>query len=443
MAGSLVVLSGLIFIPFYAKNIETFVVGAVLQGIPWGVFQTLTTTYAAEIAPVKLRAYLTTYVNLCWVTGQLIASGVLKGLLTRNDEWSYRIPFAIQWVWPPLILIGVYFAPESPWWLVRQGRLRAAEEALRKLTSSGKGIPHFDANAQVMMLKSTNELEIAIDGRTNYWDCFRGADLRRTEIACMAWLAQAWNGAVLIGYAIQIYERAGLDDSTAFSFSVGQSGLGIFGTMLSWLLVRHTGRRTCYLWGLGGMVVLLAIIGGLGFIDETNKPAGLAIGSVLIIYTFLFDLTIGPVCYAIVSETPSTRLKIKTVVLARNTYNIGFIINNAITPPMLGVNAWNWGPKSGLFWAVACVLLWLWAYFRLPETKDRTYGEIDILFEQRVSARNFSRVKVDQFDQMNEMVSKVDKVDYVKGDKHINTLPIGQNGPGRCNTATTPLDPHL
>ena len=80
-----------------------------------GVFQTLTTTYAAEVCPVTLRPYLTTYVNLCWVIGQLIASGVLKGFVGRSDQWAYRVPFAIQWIWPVPIFIACVFAPESPW----------------------------------------------------------------------------------------------------------------------------------------------------------------------------------------------------------------------------------------------------------------------------------------------------------------------------------------
>lgn len=121
MFGSLIVMAAMIFIPFFSKNIETFLIGAIFQGIPWGVFQTLTTTYASEVAPVKIRAYLTTYVNLCWVIGQLIAAGVIKSFLTRDDHWAYKIPFAIQWVWPPLILIGVIFAPESPWYVLSLG----------------------------------------------------------------------------------------------------------------------------------------------------------------------------------------------------------------------------------------------------------------------------------------------------------------------------------
>ena len=64
MFGSLILMIAFIFVPFFAPNIHTILVGAILQGIPWGVFQTLSTTYASEVTPTVLRPYLTTYVNL-------------------------------------------------------------------------------------------------------------------------------------------------------------------------------------------------------------------------------------------------------------------------------------------------------------------------------------------------------------------------------------------
>ena len=70
MIGALSLVTAFIFIPFFAHNIVQLLVGLILMGIPWGVFQTLTCTYAAEVCPTGLRAYLTTYVNLCWVIGQ-------------------------------------------------------------------------------------------------------------------------------------------------------------------------------------------------------------------------------------------------------------------------------------------------------------------------------------------------------------------------------------
>jgi SP family general alpha glucoside:H+ symporter-like MFS transporter len=93
MIVSLTAVIAFIFIPFFAKSLVDLEVGEILCGIPWGVFQTLTTAYASEVCPTQLRAYLTTYVNLCWVIGQLIASGVLRAQALKNDQWAYRIPF--------------------------------------------------------------------------------------------------------------------------------------------------------------------------------------------------------------------------------------------------------------------------------------------------------------------------------------------------------------
>lgn len=59
---------------------------------------------------------------------------------------------------------------------------------------------------------------------------------------------------------------------------------------------------------------------------------------------------------------------------SRNLYNIGGIINNIIVPRMLNPESWNWGAKSGLFWAGVNALLIVWCYFRLPEPMGRTYG---------------------------------------------------------------------
>lgn len=68
-----------------------------------------------------------------------------------------------------------------------------------------------------------------------------------------------------------------------------------------------------------------------------------------------------------------------------------------MTPRMLNPSAWNWGAKSGFFYAGTCFLGLVWTWFRLPEPKGRTYGELDTLFEQRIPARQFSKTIVDPY----------------------------------------------
>jgi SP family general alpha glucoside:H+ symporter-like MFS transporter len=65
MLGAELLMIGVIFMMFFAQNLGMLLAGEILCGLPWGAFQTLTTTYAAEVSPMALRPYLTTYCNMC------------------------------------------------------------------------------------------------------------------------------------------------------------------------------------------------------------------------------------------------------------------------------------------------------------------------------------------------------------------------------------------
>ena len=302
-------------------------------------------------------------------------------------------------MWPVPLLVGAVFAPESPWWYVRKGKVEAAKKSLRKLTSAEFAEEaDFNIEDTIAMMVHTNELELQAASSTSYLQCFKGVDLRRTEIVSLVWVIQTFCGSGLMGFSIFFFERAGLTAKGAFDMGLGQYALGAVGTMASWWLMNWVGRRTLYCWGLAILTILLLVIGGLGVPTLVeNGPLGWGVGACILVYTFVYDLTIGPVCYSLVAELSSTRLKAKSIVLARNFYNMAGLINNELTPNMLSVSAWDWGAKAGFFWAGICFLCFIWTYFRLPEPKGRTYGELDILFENKVSARKFATTAVDQF----------------------------------------------
>ncbi|KAJ7600403.1 MFS transporter [Mycena floridula] len=384
---------------FTAQNVQTLLVGEILCGIPWGVFQTLTITYASEVCPVALRGYLTTYVNFCWGLGQVIGIGVIKSMLHREDQWSYRIPYALQWMWPVPLMIGIYLAPESPWWLVRKGRIEEAKKSLLRLTSLNKETD-FDADDTVSMMVHTNALEEKITAGASYLDCFKGTDLRRTEIICMVWAIQNLSGNSFSGYSTYFLQQAGLPDDKAYDFALGQYGInmaGVFGAW--WLMSLGIGRRSLYLYGLCGLCTMLFILGFLGLVPEShNKAASLATGSIMLLWALCYQLTVGTVCYSLVAELSTRRLQIKTVVLGRNLYNIVGIVCSVLTPYMLNPGEWNWGNYAGFFWAAICFCCIIYTYFRVPEPAGRTFAELDLLFERGVSARKFSTTDVNVFD---------------------------------------------
>ncbi|KAK3353877.1 hypothetical protein B0T25DRAFT_569063 [Lasiosphaeria hispida] len=124
--------------------------------------------------------------------------------------------------------------------------------------------------------------------------------------------------------------------------------------------------------------------------------------------------TIGPVCCPIAAETPSGRLRYKTEAIGRFVYNLTGLVTNSITPRMIDFanwyvpshRRWNWGAKAGLVYAGTNLICNIWCWFRLPETKDRTFDEIDLLFEHQVPARKFKSAKAEQFARQNENVNK-------------------------------------
>jgi len=173
-----------------------------------------------------------------------------------------------------------------------------------------------------------------------------------------------------MGYSTSFYEDAGLASVDSFDLTMGQYALGAIGTIGSWFMMRYIGRRDLYFFGGCALLTLLLIIGCTSFAG--NKASEWAIGSMLLVFTFTYDLTVGPVCYSLVAELPSTRLRAKSIVLARNVYNVGGIVSNIITNYQLTTTAWNWGAKSGFFWAGSCLIFVTWMYFRLPEPKGES-----------------------------------------------------------------------
>ncbi|RDW62279.1 MFS transporter-18 [Coleophoma cylindrospora] len=374
-----------VFIQFFSTSIGMLCAGEILGGLAYGFYVVIGPVYASEVCPLALRGVLTACTNLAFVIGQFIAQGCSAGLESRLDQWAYKAPFAIQWLWPALLLAGLPFAVESPYWLVRKNRKEEARKALERLSSS-KHRPDIDA--ALVLIEQTDLLEQELEATTTYFDCFKGSNLKRTEISVMVYLIQVIGGNPLIGYANFFFEQAGLSTSESFNMGVGNTALGFTGTCLSWPLMSYFGRRTIYNSGMAFMTLVLFII---GFLDLGRSHKGVVWGqaSLMDIWTFVYQMTVGPICFVIISEISATRLRGRTVAIATAVQALASIVFTVAMPYMLGSDQANWRGKAGfLFGAISLVCL-IWCWFRIPESKGRTFEELDILFEKKVPSRDF------------------------------------------------------
>ncbi|KAJ9202745.1 hypothetical protein DTO166G4_7313 [Paecilomyces variotii] len=401
-----------IFIPVFAPSLSVFAFGEALCGVSWGVFQTLSTAYASEVVPTILRPYLTAYVCMCWGAGILLSSGVVRAVAGIQSDMGWRLPFILQWIWPVPLATAAYFAPESPWNAVRRGKIDMARKSLMQLYQDTPDKEHI-VDSTLAYIRYTTELEDSETAGASFLDCFRGTNLRRTEINCVVWAAQILCGNAILAYSVVFLEAAGFSEIQAFDVNISLSACYIVGGIICWFLFPHFGRATIYMTGLTCMFFCLVTIGGLGW--ASGKNVEMAIGILLVISTLINMIAIGPTCYPIVAETPSGRLRYKTIVIGRFVYNLTQIFQNCITPRMLSATSWNWGAKAALFYAGTNLLCNIWCWFRLPETKDRSFGEIDLLFENRIPARKFKSTKVDQFMHQSSYIAKAES-------EHVETV---------------------
>jgi len=94
-------------------------------------------------------------------------------------------------------------------------------------------------------------------------------------------------------------------------------------------------------------------------------------------------------------------------VLARTSYQLINIVSQVLQAYTVNPAEWNMKGKTGFLWGGTALVMFIWAFFRLPEIKGRTYEELDILFLQRIPARQFSKTHVDPYgmaapDEMEE-----------------------------------------
>jgi SP family general alpha glucoside:H+ symporter-like MFS transporter len=153
-------------------------------------------------------------------------------------------------------------------------------------------------------------------------------------------------------------------------------------------MISRYGRRTIYIAGLTAMLPIMFTIGFLDLAPDASRVRW-AQASMLLIWFFVYSLSIGPVPFAIGTEVGASRLRTKTIALSRNTYYLLNIVNTVVAPYMLNPANANLKGKAAFLPGALTVFMWIWAFFRLPETKGMTPETLDHLFGNRVPTRRF------------------------------------------------------
>lgn len=100
-------------------------------------------------------------------------------------------------------------------------------------------------------------------------------------------------------------------------------------------------------------------------------------------------MTVGPICFVVISEISSTRLRTKSIAVSTAVQSFFNIISTIAMPYMLNSDQANWGGKAGFLFGGISFFCAIWCHFRLPESQGRTFEELDILFQRKIPLRDF------------------------------------------------------
>lgn len=385
----LILINCTIFIMFFATSLEVMVIGQTFEGVSWGFFIANAPAYASEVVPLAVRGACTATLQMSWSIGSIIVAGVAMVYNYKDNQWSWRLPTALQWMFPTPLMILIFFAPESPWWLVRRGR---REEALRSIKRLGD--PNEEAaQTRLAMIERTVEIEALEGGTPNLLDLFKGTDLRRTIIICLMYASQNLAGNLIANQATFFFEQAGISTTMAFKLNLITTCLQFVANAVAWPVSSIWGRRSIYLYGLAFNITMLFTLGIIASVPQTTGTNyGQAVLGIII--SVWFAGTQGPISYTIIAETSSIRLRALSTAVGRAAYYLVEIPMIYLSDKMLNTSGWDLAGKCGYVWGGTALFCWVVAYFWLPELKGRSYREIDILFKRKTPARKFIKTEI-------------------------------------------------
>lgn len=127
------------------------------------------------------------------------------------------------------------------------------------------------------------------------------------------------------------------------------------GTLVCWVLLRYYGRRIIYTSGLASLVAILLVVGILDCVPNyEDRPSVIwAQSSLMLVWNFVYGLSVGPVCFVILCESSATKVRSKTIAIATAVQAMFGIVMTVAIPYMINPDAGNMRGKLGFFFGVS------------------------------------------------------------------------------------------
>ncbi|KAL8027739.1 hypothetical protein ABFX02_14G115600 [Erythranthe guttata] len=392
-----IVLAGAIFfvgalLMGFATNYAFLMVGRFVAGIGVGYALMIAPVYTAEVAPASSRGFLSSFPEVFINFGILLGyvSNFAFSKLPENIGWRFMLGIGAI---PSIFLaLGVLAMPESPRWLVMQGRLGDAKRVLDRTSDSleESKLRLAEIKEAAGIPEHCDEDVVAVSKKSQGGGVWRDLLLHPTPavrhiLICAVgihFFQQASGIDSVVLYSPEIFEKAGIAKTT--DKLLATMAVGFTKTLfilVATFLLDKIGRRPLLLSSVAGMIVsLLGLAIGLTVIEHAEHKLiwaiALCIGSTLS-YVSFFSIGMGPITWVYSSEIFPLRLRAQGCAMG---VALNRVTSGVISMTFLSLNrAITIGGAFFLYAGVAAIAL-VFFYTLYPETQGKTLEEMESLF---------------------------------------------------------------
>jgi sugar porter (SP) family MFS transporter len=360
-----------------AGSFTVFILWRVFGGVAIGLASILSPMYIAEIAPAQIRGKLVAINQLTVVVGILLAQYV-NWFLVRHlpagatdefirDSWfgqrGWRWMFGLTAAPALLFFIGMFFLPESPRWLAKQGKTNLVREILQKI-----GGEHYAKSATSEIQSSLASEEIR---RVRFRDLLEPKMRKVIILGVVLAVFQQWCGInVIFNYAEEIFQAAGYDISTVLKNIAWTGSVNMVFTLIALGIVDRGGRRPLMLFGSAALALIYLAMGFCYYHNVKGLPMLLLVLAAIGCYA----MSLAPVTWVIISEIFPNRIRGAAMAVAVTSMWIACFLLT-YTFPILNAKLGS----AGTFWlyGLICAAGFVFIKVKFPETKGKTLEQIE------------------------------------------------------------------
>ena len=349
--------------------------------------------YVVEISHPAYRGVMTGLYNTVYNVGSILAAGTLRAGQNYTGNKAWLVPTWIQLLFSCLVVLFVFFLPESPRWLYTNGKQEQAKEVIVKY----HGLDNPDSVYLGLQMREYGEALNLNGAEKRFWDYRALFKDRPSRYRLMCNLVLTvwgqWSGNGLTSYFMPAFlKTAGVTNPvTVLDINLGTSFIGFFASITGATFVEKIGRRKLFyriLLIISFWWILITITAAI-----FNKTGEKGAGDAAILFVNLFGVTysfgITPLQALYPVEVLSYEQRAKGMAFSSLVVNAALMVNQFGLP----VAIQNIGWKLYIVFILWCLVESAVVYFFLVETKGRTLEELDEIFKAKNPRKESLKVK--------------------------------------------------